>query len=362
MDLKYRAAIIGCGRMAREHVKAYQELGIPIVAVADISLEALERVRKDYNIERTYTDYVNLLEDVKPEIVSIVTPESLHCDMVINSARRGVKGILCEKPMAMNLKEANEMLKACFEVEAKLVINHQRYYSPQYAKARELISQGSIGKVRFIEAFAFYPSVFTDGTHTIQMIHSLLGNPRPAYLIAQIDGNSDYCYYGHRCDHAGIAFIVFEDKTYAYLTWGGLVAYPPTTKRLHPLWDFDKYRYHAFIVYGDKGRLELHGDFSEKDASDKVPPILYIDRGGSVEQVDFEWPVKKNPITLVVEDLIRSIENDTPHPLSGENGYTVTEIIMGIYESSRRRGSVCFPLTVQDNPFLSMCEEGIFPK
>lgn len=362
MEAKYKAGIIGCGRMAKEHIKAYQELGIPIVAVADISKEVLEKVKKDLGIGNTYIDYIKMLNDIKPDIVSIVTPESSHCEIVVNSAKEGVKGILCEKPMAMNLKEAKIMIEACYNSNSKLVINHQRHYSPQYMKAREVISQGYIGKIRFVEAFAFYPSVFTDGTHTIHMIFSLLGNSKPSYLIAQIDGNSDYCYYGHRCDHAGIAFIAFEDKTYAYFTWGGLVPYPPIKERLHPLWDFDKHRYHTFIVYGDLGRLELYGDFTEKDTLDKIPPILYLIRGESVEQINFEWPVKRHPITLVIEDLIKSIEFDIPHPLSGENGYIVTETIMGIYESSRRRGIVRFPVEVEDNPFLSMCEEGIFPK
>ena len=65
---------------------------------------------------------------------------------------------------------------------------------------------------------------------------------------------------------------------------------------------------------------------------------------------------------MEIEDLIRSIETGAEHPLSGENGYAVTEVIMGIYESSRRRGVVNFPVEVKDNPFLAMCEEGIFPQ
>ena len=88
---------------------------------------------------------------------------------------------------------------------------------------------------------------------------------------------------------------------------------------------------------------------------------MRIIRGKEVESIAFQWPVEKNPIALEIEDLIRSIENDAPHPLSGENGYAVLEAIMGIYESSRRRGVVHFPVEVKDNPFLAMCDEGIFP-
>ena len=147
----YRAAIIGCGRMSRGHARAYKELGIPVVAGADISEEALERAREQYGAQKTYTDYVQLLDEVKPELVSVVTAELLHCEMVVAAAERGVKGIVCEKPMAMDLGEAKRMLDACRASGSKLTISHQRQYESQYVRARELIARGAIGKVRFAE-------------------------------------------------------------------------------------------------------------------------------------------------------------------------------------------------------------------
>ena len=174
----YKAAIIGCGRMSRGHARAYKELEIPIVAGADISQEALERARNDYGAEQTYTDYRQLLDEVQPDLVSIVTAEELHCEMVVAAAERGVQGIVCEKPMAMNLGEAKRMLDACAASGSKLTISHQRQYSSQYVRARELIAEGAIGPVRFAEAFGMAESIITDGTHTIHMLFSLLGDPK----------------------------------------------------------------------------------------------------------------------------------------------------------------------------------------
>ena len=355
---EYKAAIIGCGRMSRGHAASYKTLNIPIVAAADISQEALDQARENYGAKQTYTDYRQMLDEVKPDLVSVVTAELLHCEMVVATAESGVKGIICEKPMAMNLGEAQQMLDACRASGTRLTISHQRYYNPQYTRARELIAQGAIGKVRFVEALGMAPSIHTDGTHTIHMLMSLLGDPKVRYLIAQIDGNSDYEYYGHRCDHAGNAFLTFENGCYAHLTWGlhkhGL------TDRLHPLWDFQRYQYHAFIIHGDEGRLELDGDF-RRDSDSGPSDLLRIVQGTEVENVPYPWPMDKGAIALEIEDLIRSIENGIPHPLSGENGYAVLEVIMGIYESSRRRGVVHFPVEVRDNPFLAMCEAGVFP-
>ena len=182
---EYKAAIIGCGRMARGHTASYKALDIPIVAAADISQEALDRIKEEYGVEQTYTDYTKMLDEVKPDLVSVVTAELVHCEIVVAAAKSGVKGIVCEKPMAMSLGEAQEMLDACEASGSKLTISHQRYYNPQYARARELVAQGTIGDVHFIEAFGMAPSIITDGTHTIHMLLSLLGDPKVSYLIAK---------------------------------------------------------------------------------------------------------------------------------------------------------------------------------
>ena len=141
---EYKSAILGCGRMSRGHARAYKELGIAIVAGADIAEEGLTRARDDFGMDKTYTDYVQLLDEVKPDLISVVTAEPLHCEMVVAAAERGVKGIVCEKPMAMNLGEAQRMLDACRASGTRLTISHQRYYSPQYAQARDLIAQGVV--------------------------------------------------------------------------------------------------------------------------------------------------------------------------------------------------------------------------
>ena len=356
---KYRAGIIGCGRMSRGHAAAYKTLNIPIPAVADISQEALDRARENYGAQQTYKDYRQMLHEAKPDLLSVVTAELLHCEIVVAAAESGVKGIICEKPMAMNLGEAQQMLDACRASGSRLAISHQRYYNPQYARARELIHRGAIGKVSFIEAFGMAPSIHTDGTHTVHMLLSLLGDPKVSYLMAQIDGNSDYEYFGHRCDHGGNAFLTLDNGCYAHLTWG--LHTHGAAGRLHPLWDSQRHNYHAFIVHGEEGRLELDGDIRLRDPDSEPPDLLRIIRGAAVEKISYPWPMEKGAIALEVEDMIRSIENDVPHPLSGENGYAALEVIMGIYESSRRRGVVHFPVEVRDNPFLAMCEAGIFP-
>ncbi len=352
----YRAAIIGCGRMGRGHAHSFLELGIPLVAGADIAPEALDQYEESFGMQGKYADFNVMLKEVRPDLVSVVTAEQLHCAAVVAAAEAGVKGIICEKPMAMNLPEADRMIEACRANGAVLTVSHQRYYSPQYARARDLIRQGAIGKVRFGEGWGKYQCLMTDHTHTINMLMHLMGEPKVTHLIGQIDGHSDYVYFGHRCEEAGNAYLAFDNGTYAYLIWGRVSRDPDV--RINPAWDDAALNYHAFAIHGETGTIEVSGDGYDPEEDRWFVRIL---RGGDVEVVPVDIFAKPGAIALEVQDVIKSIETGAPHPLSGENGRATMEIMMGIYESSRRRGIVRFPADIPDNPFLAMVEDGTFP-
>ena len=362
----YSAAVIGCGRMARGHMQAYKELGIPIVAGADISEDALQRFAAETGAEGLFTDYKRMLAEIQPDLVSVVTHDALHCSMVVASAQAGTKGIVCEKPMAMNLAEADEMLAACQASGSRLTISHQRYYMPQYARARQLIADGAIGRVVSAEASLKPGCLMTDGTHTIHMLLALLGDPEVDHLLGQVDGHEGYEYYGHRCENAGIAFLAFTNQVKAHFVWGWLAREAEQEggirrqKSLDPGWSDARHRYHHFIIHGDEGRLELYGDVF-KIADLQSTPAVRIIRGGEIEDIEIEWPAPVSAIGLEIQDLIQTIETGAPHPLDGENGRKVTEVMIGIYESARRRSAIRFPVEVRDNPFLAMCETGDFP-
>ncbi len=362
----YRAAVIGCGRMARGHMKAYEELGIPIAAGADISEDALQAFAEETDAKGLYTDYKEMLAEVQPDLVSVVTHDALHCAMVVAAAQAGTKGIVCEKPMAMDLTEADEMLAACRASGSRLTISHQRHYMPQYARARQLIADGAIGRVVSAEASLKPGCLMTDGTHTIHMLLALLGDPEVDHLLGQVDGHEGYEYYGHRCENAGIAFLAFTNQVKAHFVWGWLAreaAQDGGIRRQHsldPSWSDARHRYHHFIIHGDEGRLELYGDVF-KIADLQSTPAVRIFRGGEFEDIEIEWPAPVSAIGLEIKDLIETIETGAPHPLDGENGRKVTEVMVGIYESARRRSVIKFPVEVRDNPFLAMCETGDFP-
>ena len=300
------------------------------------------------------------------QAVTICSTNDTHAALAVAAAQAGTKGIVCEKPMAMDLTEADEMLAACRASGSRLTISHQRYYMPQYARARQLIADGAIGRVVSAEASLKPGCLMTDGTHTIHMLLALLGDPEVDHLLGQVDGHEGYEYYGHRCENAGIAFLAFTNQVRASMVWGWMAREAAQEGRnrrqlsLDPGWNDEVHRYHHFVIHGDEGRLELYGDvFRSADLLNT--PALRIFRGSHVEEIEIEWPAPVSAIGLEIKDLIETIETGAPHPLDGENGRKVTEVMVGIYESARRRSVIKFPVNVRDNPFLAMCETGDFP-
>ncbi|MHB9034737.1 MAG: Gfo/Idh/MocA family protein [Anaerolineae bacterium] len=359
--MAYRAAIIGCGRMAHGHAHAYKEAGIPLVAGADISAQSLEKWKTDFgDDQKLYTDMHQMLAETKPDLVSVVTPEQAHCAAVVAAAEAGAKGIVCEKPLAMNLAETDRMIETCKRTGTVLTVSHQRHYTPQYEIARQRIEAGNIGKVLSCMAISQYMCLMTDACHTIHMMMDLMGWPKPTHLIGNVDGNSDYVYFGHRAEEGGTAYIGFEGGLFSHFTWGRCARNPDV--RMFSAWDNALMNYQYIVVQGETGQIQVSGDYYRGMAP--LGDRWLVREVHGADAVVVPVPLsERGDITREVDDVVAAIETGKPHPLDAmTRGKTIMEIMIGMYESSRRRGVVHFPVTVQDNPFLSMVDSGVFPK
>ncbi|MCC7265214.1 MAG: Gfo/Idh/MocA family oxidoreductase, partial [Candidatus Latescibacteria bacterium] len=115
-----RVALIGCGDMGRQHLEVLQRLeGFEVAALCDVSAEALQRVGEQYRVAAWYQDYEQLLEEVRPDISAVVTQTRGHVGPVVAALRRGIS-VLCEKPIAIDLAEADQMVAAAAASGAKL--------------------------------------------------------------------------------------------------------------------------------------------------------------------------------------------------------------------------------------------------
>src|SRR5688572_3780488 len=105
-----KAAVIGCGQIAPDHLSFYRESGMAtVVAVSDVRAGAMAWFLTQYPGLRAFRDYRAMIKETKPDVVSVCTWPQHHLEIVRSIAQLGVKGILCEKPMALQMSDVEEM-------------------------------------------------------------------------------------------------------------------------------------------------------------------------------------------------------------------------------------------------------------
>ena len=149
---KVRLGLIGCGGFAGTHLAQLELVkNVEVVALADPNPDHLQEKSEEFGIKDTYLDYRDLLAREDIDAVSLPIPDQLHCQVTVDALRAG-KHVLCEKPMALDLSECKKMVQVAKETGKQLMIGQIGRYSPAFAKAEQLIDDGAIGEVYFIES------------------------------------------------------------------------------------------------------------------------------------------------------------------------------------------------------------------
>lgn len=139
-------AIIGCGWAGERHMHAFQKLSdrANVSALVDNDEPFLEQKVSEWGISEGYTDYHDVLSRDDVDAVSICLPHNIHAEVAIESARAG-KHILCEKPMAVRLEEADAMIKAAEENNVKLMVAESARFQAINRRIKNLLDEGRIG-------------------------------------------------------------------------------------------------------------------------------------------------------------------------------------------------------------------------
>jgi len=325
MSKTYRVGIIGTGGIARHHTGGYNACErTEIVAAADISEEQLSKYKDEFKVTNLYTDYMEMLKKENLDIVSVCTWHRTHRDIVVNAAPY-VKGIICEKPMALSLGDADDMIAACDAAGTKLAIGHQRRFSAQHLKALEILRNDEIGALRFAW-ISSPPPLVGWGTHVADLARYYLGDVK--FVMGQIDFRSRRESPRHgEC---------IEDMSSAYLKF---------TSGLRALFETESGQ-HRLHIFGEDGEIEamVDGDLRVKTrgSAEWVKPALH----------------RQNPFKLEMDELAAAIEENREHLSSGREGRAALEILMAVFESSRKRKTVELPLEEKGNPLEMMVKAG----
>jgi predicted dehydrogenase len=332
----YRIGSIGCGSIAAANAGAL--LALPdteIVTGAEVNPENAKKFQEQFNIQKMYTDYREMLENESLDIVCVCTWPRTHCDATVRAARSGVKGILCEKPMAVSLDEADRMITTCDTHGVVLAIGHQHRFSSQSMKARELIDAGEVGRPVLFWGHCGL-DLMNNGSHVIDLLNYFNGDEPAEWVMGQIDRRSK------REGHHNHPDMPVEDMAV------GHVKYRNGVEAVIELGDWGPQEF-RFRLMGTDGVIDVNAP--------GWPEILVLSAkttGWYAPQIDRS----RHGRVAEMRELLDAIEEKREHLSSGRRARSAIEIIMGIFESSRRRALIECPVEVKEFVLEKMIEEG----
>lgn len=342
---KIKVGIIGTGSISNFHTTSYQTLdNVEIVAVCDINKERAEEYSKKYNIPNVFTDYNEMLKMKEIDAVSVTTWNNGHGPVTIASLNAG-KHVLCEKPLALNAGEAEEMVKAAEKNNKLLMVGFVRRFGENTKIVKEAIDKGELGNIYYaktgcIRRWGNPGGWFSDksrsgggpvidlGVHMIDLVRYLTGKPKAVSVTA-----STFNHLGMKPEIKGInkyysadysTFNDVEDCATALIKFdNGLTLFFETSWVLHTKKD-ELY----LNVFGDKAGAQMEPaiEFYESknnyftDAAPVVDPAKF----------SFEYNFQEE-----IKHFIDCVENGTPCLNPGEDGVELMKILDAIYESSK---------------------------
>ncbi|MCE4538169.1 Gfo/Idh/MocA family oxidoreductase [Pelomonas sp. P7] len=170
-------AVIGAGRMGVRHVQAAKQLGMQVVGIMDVVAETAKAACKSEGLPESaaFNDAREMLARTRPQAVVVATTAPSHCDLVIAAADAGTRYILCEKPLASSLEEADRMLAACERAGAQLAVNHQMRFMPNYFRVKALIGTERIGPLVAVQVAGSNFGLAMNGSHYFEMFRYMTG-------------------------------------------------------------------------------------------------------------------------------------------------------------------------------------------
>jgi predicted dehydrogenase len=326
-------AIVGLGHLALEQILpafAQSMKARPVALVSGNRTKALS-VASAYGIDTKsvydYSTYDRLRDDASVQAVYIVLPNSMHAEFTVRAAQAG-KHVLCEKPMATTVPDAQQMISACEKAQRRLMIAYRMQYEPYNRQVIRMVRAGELGQVRGFSAIngqaqgdpnqwrmkkalaggGALPDV---GIYCLNAARYITGE-EPIELFAMISSTPNDPRFKE----------VEEQMDFTMRFPSGFLAACTTSYGIH---DAKRYR-----VMGSEAWVDLDPAFPYKGQAMKVGRK----GGGGVEMTEVRHIVPKNQFALELDHFAECIrENRKPHT-PGEEGLQDMRIMAGLYQSA----------------------------
>lgn len=330
--------IIGCGLIASSHVEAIMSIrDAELVAVADANKEKARRLGQKHGVD-WYTDYHKMLRHEDINVVNICTPNDLHGEMAIASAKEH-KHVIVEKPMETSLKKADKMISVCRESGVKLSVVFQSRFLPAIVRLKKALDEGKFGRIVLADLYnkwyrseQYYlngdwrgkrdggggGSLMTQAIHGIDLLQ---------YLIGPVE--SVFAYTGTltrdiEVEDTAVASLKFRNGALGVIEATTSI-YPSLPRRLE--------------IHGEKGtvqvedydivRWEFKDEQSKEAKTEKRKEKRTLKKTTGIPVMD------KGVLVGPIEDMIKAVREDRDPLVNGEEGRKSLEIVLALYESAR---------------------------
>jgi myo-inositol 2-dehydrogenase/D-chiro-inositol 1-dehydrogenase len=354
--------LVGSGFIGRIHAETFSKSAVASVrAVASRSPDRAAAFAAEWEIPAWHTDYRALVERPDVDLVCVAAPNWLHRDVVVAAADAG-KHVVCEKPLARTLREADEMIAACRAAGVKLMYAEELCFAPKYVRAKELADEGALGDVFLVrqseQHFGPHSDWFWDaelagggtlmdmGCHGIEFARWVHGKP-PARSVSAEVGTFVHRERTRSEDHA-IVTIQFEGQRIGLIeaSWAKPGGVDDRAEIVGSMG----------VTYADLLRgssLTTYSDVGYGYAVEKAPDT----RGWTFTMFDELW---NSGFPQEMDHFARCVADDVVPRETGEDGRAVLEIIYAAYRAARL-GRVEVPLQLTDDeaarpPFAQLDE------
>ena len=340
---RIRFGIIGCGRIAPKHAESIVALpDAELVGVCDIVPERAQAFADKYGAA-PYTDYRAMLERPDLDVVTIATPSGLHAEIGIAAAGAG-KHVMVEKPMAMTLKSADELIAACRAAGVKLAVIHQNRFNKSIKLLRQALEAGRFGKlthgqatIRWNRDQNYYAQAPWRGTklqdggvlmnqsiHNIDLLQWMFGPAESVFgytatQLRQIE-----------MEDVGAAVIKFRNGAIGLIEAASTI-YPKNIEE-------------TLNIFGATGSVIVGGI-----AVNRIEVWEFPDAEEEKQQIFASQ--ESDPPTVygfghreIIQDMIDALRQDREPAIPGEEGRKALEIILAIYKCQETKQPVVLPL------------------